>query len=165
MAPIGELLAGKRIMVTGATGFLGTALVERLLRSVPGCVVVVMVRPTRRADAAQRAKREIVRNDCFNRLRAELGDEFDALVDRRLSAVAGDVGRDGLGLDDVGLGILAASDIVVHSAASVAFDSPLDAAVEVNLLGPTRVARAIESVAEVRRSRLPYSAPRNRCAS
>ena len=37
-----------RILVTGATGFLGTALVERLLRSVPDCEVVVLVRPTRR---------------------------------------------------------------------------------------------------------------------
>ena len=34
---IAEALAGRRVAVTGATGFLGTALVERLLRSVPGC--------------------------------------------------------------------------------------------------------------------------------
>ena len=33
---IAEGLRGKRIAVTGATGFLGTALVERLLRAVPG---------------------------------------------------------------------------------------------------------------------------------
>ena len=37
---IAEALAGKRVAVTGATGFLGTALVERLLRSVPDCDVV-----------------------------------------------------------------------------------------------------------------------------
>ena len=35
--------------------------------------------------------------------------------------------------------------MVVHSAASVSFDSPLDSAVEVNLLGPSRVAAAIVS--------------------
>ncbi len=66
-------LAGKRIMVTGATGFLGTAVVERLLRSVPDCEVVVLVRPTRRLSATERTGREIVRNDCFDRLRVELG--------------------------------------------------------------------------------------------
>ena len=33
---IAESLAGKRIAITGSTGFVGTALVERLLRSVPG---------------------------------------------------------------------------------------------------------------------------------
>ena len=42
---IRESLAGKRIAVTGATGFLGTALVERLLRSVPGCELVLLIRP------------------------------------------------------------------------------------------------------------------------
>ena len=41
---IAEALAGKRIAVTGATGFVGTALVERLLRSVPGCELVLIVR-------------------------------------------------------------------------------------------------------------------------
>ena len=158
MAPIGELLEGKRLLVTGATGFLGTALVERLLRSVADCDVVVLVRPTRRSDADQRAHREIVRNDCFDRLRSESGDDFEALVSRRLSAVAGDVSHDGLGLDDAGREVLAACDVVVHSAASVAFDSPLDSAVEVNLLGPSRVAQAIESVAHVRRARYPAAA-------
>ena len=62
-------LAGKRIAVTGATGFLGTALVERLLRSVPDCELVLLVRPGRKRTVEQRAHREIFRNDCFDRLR------------------------------------------------------------------------------------------------
>ena len=32
---------------------------------------------------------------------------------------------------------------MIHSAATVSFDSPLDAAVEVNLLGPSRVAATL----------------------
>ena len=47
---IADELAGKRIAITGATGFLGTALVERLLRCVPGSDVVVLVRPGRQAE-------------------------------------------------------------------------------------------------------------------
>jgi len=154
-----EALAGRRILVTGATGFLGTALVERLLRAVPGCEVVVLVRPTRRLDAAARLAREVVRNDCFNRLRDELGDRFDDVVATRLRAVAGDVGVDGLGLDDEGRTVLASCDVVVHSAATVAFDAPLDTAVEVNLLGPSRVATAIESAADERRRTHPDAGP------
>jgi alcohol-forming fatty acyl-CoA reductase len=159
LGPIREILAGKHILVTGATGFLGTALVERLLRSVPDCTVALVVRPTRRLSAEQRAHKEIVRNDCFDELRALLGDGFDAHVAGRVAAVAGDVARDGLGLDETGCEALADADVVVHSAASVAFDSPLDAAVEVNLLGPSRVAAAIESVAAARRERHPSAAP------
>ena len=51
--------------------------------------------------------------------------------------VSGDVTSDGLGLDESDLAIFTSCDIVIHSAAAVAFDSPLDSAVEINLLGLT----------------------------
>jgi HAD superfamily hydrolase (TIGR01490 family) len=137
---IADALAGKRIAITGATGFVGTALVERLLRQVPGCEVVLLVRAGRRSSAAQRVQREVLRNDAFDRLRTELGAAaVDEMASRRVRTIAGDVGTDGLGLDDADRATLAGCDIVIHSAAAVAFDSPLDTAVEVNLLGPSRV--------------------------
>ena len=139
---IADALAGKRIAVTGGTGFLGTALVERLLRSVPGCELVLLIRPGRRG-VDERLRRELIRNDCFDRLRTELGDAFAGEIERRVTAIAGDVGVDGLGLDDAGRAAFATCDAVIHSAATVSFDSPLDAAVEVNLLGASRVAKAI----------------------
>ena len=139
---IADDLAGRRIAVTGSTGFLGTAIVERLLRSVPGCEVALLIRPGRRG-AADRVRREILRNDCFDRLRRELGDRFDAEVARRITTMAGDVSVDGLGLDDEGRALLASCEVVIHSAAAVSFDSPLDSAVEINLLGASRVAQAI----------------------
>jgi HAD superfamily hydrolase (TIGR01490 family) len=110
---------------------------------VPGCEVAVLVRPGRRAGAAQRLQREILRNDCFGRLRAELGERFDAETSRRVSVIAGDVGQPALGLDDEGSALLAGCDVVIHSAATVSFDAPLDTAVEVNLLGPSRLAEAL----------------------
>ena len=143
---IADELAGRRIAVTGATGFLGTALVERLLRSVPECEVLPLVRPGRRAGAAERVRRDILRNDAFDRLRREWGDDFDATITRRLRPLGGDVSVDGLGLNDAERAALAEVDVVIHSAAAVSFDSPLDAAVAVNLLGPTRVAQALTAV-------------------
>ncbi|MEO5680146.1 MAG: HAD-IB family hydrolase [Acidimicrobiales bacterium] len=142
---IREALAGKRIVISGATGFLGTALVERLLRQVPGCTLGVLVRPGRRG-AADRVRREVLKNDAFDRLRAELGDGFAATVDGRLVAIAGDVGVDGLGLDEEGRQFLAGADVFIHSAAAVSFDSPLDQAVEINLLGPTRVVEVMKQL-------------------
>ena len=146
MSGIASALAGKRIAVTGATGFLGTALVERLLRCIPDVELVLLIRAGRRRSPTARAQREILRNDVFDRLRDELGAEAFAARCEQVTAVAGDVGQDGLGLDDDGRAELARCDIVIHSAATVSFDSPLDLAVEVNLLGPTRIAETLHEL-------------------
>lgn len=143
---IAESLAGKRIAVTGSTGFVGTALVERLLRSVPGCELILLVRDGRRTTAAQRTQRDLLRNDAFGRLRELHGapasaETFDEMTARRVTTIAGDVSIDGLGLSDADRAVFATADVVIHSAASVAFDSPLDRAVEINLLGPVRIAQ------------------------
>jgi fatty acyl-CoA reductase len=157
---IREQLSGKRIVVTGSTGFLGTALVERLLRSVPDCELVLLVRPGRRG-AQSRVDRDILKNDAFDTLRAayadnpeavggQAGETFDQMCQRRITAIAGDVGTDGLGLDDDGRQVLSQVDLAIHSAATVSFDSALDDAVHVNLLGPARVATALRAAAEQR---------------
>ena len=100
---IPEALDGTRIAITGGTGFLGTALIERLLRCAPGCQLVLLVRPGRRSTVEQRAKREIFGNNAFDRFREELGkDGFEQMTARRVTTIKGDVGTDGLGLDDAG---------------------------------------------------------------
>ena len=132
--------------MTGATGFLGTALVERFMRQLPDTELVLIVRPGRRG-AEHRVARDILRHDCFDRLRSELGAEaFDARAAAMITAVAGDVGTDGLGLDDAGRAALTSIDIFIHSAATVAFDSPLDQAAEINLMGPVRIVRTLREL-------------------
>jgi len=146
---VAETLRGSKFFITGGTGFLGTALIERILRTIPDSEVTLLIRPGRRATPLDRAMKEIVRNDCFDRLRDELGDEFDAQMKARISAVAGDVSRDLLGLDAAGIEALSTCTTVIHSAAAVSFDSPLDQAVQINLLGPSRVGDAMAAAKEV----------------
>ena len=136
---ITKSLSGKRIAVTGSTGFLGTALVERLLRSVPDCELVLLVRPNRRNSAERRVQREIFRNDAFDTLRSQWGDDFEDICQQRVSVISGDVTSEGLGLDQAGRQLFVSCDVVIHSAATVSFDSPLDSSIEINLLGPNRV--------------------------
>ena len=145
---IAESLSGRKIAITGSTGFVGTALVERLLRSAPGSELFLIIRGGRRG-AASRVKREILSNDAFDRLRdmhANSAESFDAMTARRVHALDGDISVDGLLLNETDRALLASCDIVIHSAAAVSFDSPLDSAVEVNLLGPTRLAALLNEL-------------------
>ncbi|MEM7094670.1 MAG: HAD-IB family hydrolase [Actinomycetota bacterium] len=143
---IADDLAGKRIAITGTTGFLGTALVERLLRGAPECRLVLLIRPGRRG-VGHRLEREILRNDAFDRLRAELGAEgFASMAAERVVAISADITKEGLALDDDGRATLADCDIVVHSAASVSFDNPLDVAVNTNLVGPVNLVATLHEL-------------------
>ena len=118
---IAESLAGKRIAITGATGFVGTALVERLLHGVPDCELILLVRHGKRTKAADRTQKELLKNDAFDRLRAihasqvaagDDGESFQAMTERRITTIAGDVGTDGLGLSDADRAVFATADIV-----------------------------------------------------
>lgn len=140
---IAESLSGKDIFITGSTGFLGTAIVEKLLRTVPDCHLYLLTRPGRRSTAKSRVEKEILKNDCFDRLRNQYGSNFENEVVSRVHALSGDVTSDGLKLSEDELELFANCDIFIHSAATVSFDAPLDQAVEVNLCGPRRVAEAI----------------------
>lgn len=142
-------LSGKTLFVTGATGFLGTALVETVLRALPETNLVLLIRPGRNVTAEARADKDLFRNNCFDRLRDQLGAEnFKALIAKRVRICPGDVGTDGLGLDAEGQRLLSDADVVIHSAATVSFDAMFDQAVEINLLGPTRVMRAYQAARE-----------------
>ena len=86
---ISDSLSGRRIAITGSTGFLGTAIVEKLLRSVPDCELVLIVRPGRRG-AGHRVAREILRNDAFDQLKEDLGSEaFEKMVEERITSIGG----------------------------------------------------------------------------
>ena len=50
-----EAYRGKAVLLTGGTGFLGTALVEKMLRSLPTLErLYLLVRPSREKSAKER---------------------------------------------------------------------------------------------------------------
>ena len=155
---IRQALAGKRIAVTG---------VDRLPRHRPGRAAAALRCPTASSScssaragarsAAQRVQREI-------------------FAQRRLRPPPRRAGQDGFDEEMAAAGHRhrrrrrhrrprprrrraaprsASCDIVIHSAATVSFDSPLDGAVEVNLLGPSASPQTLH---EPRR----HAAPRRR---
>ena len=145
---IAEALAGKRIAITGATGFVGTALVERLLRGRTG-LPAGAARPRRQALARRPAGSS--GSSCATTPSTACAVSSAPTGSTRwrparITTIAGDVGTDGLGLSAADRDVLASCDVVLHSAAAVSFDSPLDSAVEINLLGPMRIAQLLQEL-------------------
>ena len=96
-----EAYDGKKILLTGGTGFLGAALVEKILRSLPDLGrLYVLVRPSRGKSASERFKKDVLGAAAFRGLREELGDGFDDYVFEKVRVLQGDVHAASLGLGE-----------------------------------------------------------------
>ena len=147
MNRIKDALEHKTIFITGATGFLGQPLVEKILRIAPGVErIYLLIRPRpqlkgQTMSAQERLTRELFQSNVFDRLYRAYGDKSKAFLEEKLVAVSGDISREGLGLDEASRRRLQGEvDIVINSAAVVSFDAPLDEALAVNILSAGRVA-------------------------
>jgi alcohol-forming fatty acyl-CoA reductase len=131
-SPIRTGLAGRRVLVTGVTGFLGTALFERLVADLPDTRIVVMIRS--RYGSPPRARLdELAGRPVFNPFRDRVGaDGIKRILDERVEVLEGDVTGE---LPDFPDDL----DVVFHCAASVSFDPPIDQAFQTNLLGAMRL--------------------------
>ena len=134
---ITQAFEGARVLVTGASGFLGTALATKVLSSLPNVgELLLLVRSKPGAPAAERVRRRVLGSNAFESLRAR--DDWPAL-EAKVRTLDGDLRSEHLGLNDDDFALLAGVDLVIHGAATVAFDAPVDDAFETNLVGPIRL--------------------------
>lgn len=115
----------RRVLLTGATGFLGMEVLARLLEG--GHEILALIRASDQDEADRR-------------LRAVLERLYDEPGDPPVRAIPGDVTRP---LPDL------EADTIVHCAASIAFDDPLERAHAVNTLGTLNVMRAAERMGDL----------------
>jgi alcohol-forming fatty acyl-CoA reductase len=129
-------LSGKRVLITGVTGFVGMALFARLLDDVPDSRIVMLVR--RRFGSTPEARiRELVAGNPFAHFRDRVGPEgIEEMLADRVTVLEGDVTGSVPSLP----GDL---DVVFHCAATVAFDPPIEQAFQTNVLGAVRLYEAI----------------------
>jgi long-chain acyl-CoA synthetase len=141
MSKIQEYFADKTMLLTGATGFLGKAVVEKTLRSLPDLRrLYLLIRPQTRGSrtipALERFEGEVLTSTIFDRLRRELGDGFDDFVDRRVTVLAGDLTDEQFGLSAEDYRRLSAEvEVIINSAAVVVFDERLDLSLKLNAAG------------------------------
>ncbi len=139
---VGRLLAGRRILVTGATGFVGKVALSMLLDRYPEVGrVFVLVRPGTGGTAEARFFDKVAPSRPFDPLRARHGAGFDAFLREKCVPLAGDVSDPLLGLSEADLARVAGLDLVLSSAGLVDFDPSLELALGVNVRG---AANAVE---------------------
>jgi len=126
-----ERLSGQRLLVTGVTGFVGEALLERLLGDLPDTRVLALIR-ARGASSGTDRLAQLLAKPAFARLRSEVG--LDALL-ARVEVVEGDLTAIPELPGDL--------DLVIHCAGEVSFDPPIDEGFATNLGGLRELVRAI----------------------
>ncbi len=130
-------LGGTHVLLTGATGFLGQATLERLLGSYPNTRISVLIRPRGSSSGTARL-RNLLRKPVFSNWRERIGDdEADRIAAERITVVEGDLGDSAAPTlpDDL--------DVVIHCASTVSFDPPIDEAFATNVAGVVKLYEAL----------------------
>ncbi|KAK4877897.1 hypothetical protein RN001_010403 [Aquatica leii] len=121
------------IFITGATGFLGKLLVEKLLRVCNIRQIYVLIRPKYGKTSEERFH-AYFDDVVFDRLRRE---NYEAV--QNVVLVDGDCAKPRLGLNDEDLTELRQVNCVFHCASTAYFDDKLVPAVMVNIGGVTEI--------------------------
>lgn len=131
---IPDFFENQEVFITGGTGFLGKALIEKLLRSCPKInKIFLLLRPTKGKSIHEKLK-QITNNRLFDVVK-----KMDPNFDQKLVPINGDVGQIGLGLSLDDKKKMENITIIYHSAATVRFDDTLKYAVLTNTRGTREV--------------------------
>ena len=135
--PLAQTFAGKKILLTGCTGFLGKVYLSALLTHYPEVgQVVVIVRAGDEAAARDRFVRDVITSPAFDPLREQHGVSLVGFVLERVKVVRGDLAKPLAGLDEETVAeVTSELDLVLHCAGLVEFVPPLDKALDINVAG------------------------------
>jgi alcohol-forming fatty acyl-CoA reductase len=129
-----DKLDGAHVLLTGGTGFLGQATLEKLLSAYPNARVSLLIRERRGVSAAERLE-SLMLKPVFRSMRERIGeDEFQRAVSERVTLIEGHLGDVTLPGD---------IDVVIHAASTVSFDRPIDEAFATNVSGVVALYQAL----------------------
>lgn len=126
---VAQYYEGKCMFVTGATGFIGKVLIEKLLRCCPNIRSIYLLMRPKKGQTIEQRLEDMVQNRLFDKLRKERPNFEDVL-----RPVQGDIMADKLGVSEHDSQLLAEEvEIVFHSAATIRFDEHIRLAMEMNV--------------------------------
>ena len=141
-----EILSGKRVVITGFTGFLAKVFAAMLLEHVPDIGrLTVLARPKGRLQSARyRTERIVDRSPVFRSLRARYGAGLGAHLAPRLEALSADIERPGCAMSQADLESLEHADVIVHCAGLTDFEPDPMLALASNVAGALSIADLAE---------------------
>jgi thioester reductase-like protein len=121
----------KHFFITGGTGLVGTNLIPRLLTMFSGSTITLLVRGEDEADA----------NERIRTIAARVANEFAVPnAEERIDGMLGDVSLDHCGLNQAQLNrLIHETTHIIHGAATIRFDHPIDEARAINCGGTRRM--------------------------
>ncbi|CAD7078549.1 unnamed protein product [Hermetia illucens] len=128
--PIKKFYCGRDIFVTGGSGLMGKALLEKLLRSCNGVNRIFVLLRDLKGQTGRSRLQQVKDSKIFDRLRKEDPDSLDKLV-----AIPGDITALGLGMSEESEKLMENVSLVFHVAATVRFDEPISNAIMLNIRG------------------------------
>ncbi|KAM3585808.1 hypothetical protein VKS41_002352 [Umbelopsis sp. WA50703] len=143
-----DFYSGKSVLITGATGFIGKAVLWKLLKSlhepIEKIYLLIRLSGTQRKSNSRPSDRfhqEILSNKAFFSLRRAFGTkEFDRLIKEKVQVVIGDLNMPSLGLSDADrAAIIKNVNVVIHCAANLDGKERLDTATMTNTIGTMRL--------------------------
>ncbi|KAJ7329297.1 hypothetical protein JRQ81_015471 [Phrynocephalus forsythii] len=129
MPSVAAYYSGKSVLVTGATGFMGKVLIEKLLRSSPNVkAIYILVRP-KAGQLIQNRVENMVKCKLFDRVREEWPNFHE-----KIKPINAELTQPELGIaPEDAAELLSEVNIVFHCAATVRFDEPLKLALWLNV--------------------------------
>lgn len=131
---VAEFYADEELLITGATGFLGKTILEKLMFSCPDVKRIFLLMRSKKGTKIEDRLKELKKNTFFDRIRSK-----DPTVLDKLEAILGDVLEMKLGLSDEDFEKIKNVSIVIHGAATVRFDEPLVESILMNTRGTREV--------------------------
>lgn len=134
-AKISDFFANRSIFVTGASGFLGKVLLEKLLHDCPDIRAIYILIRTKGSAQAQARLSQILESQAFDRIRRVQPTLLD-----KIKVIRGDITFEGLAISSKDLDLVRKEvSVIIHSAATIRFDEPLKRATRINVTATKRV--------------------------
>jgi alcohol-forming fatty acyl-CoA reductase len=127
---VANAYADQSVLVTGATGFLGKVLVEKLLRDCPQIKKIYILLRAKKGDSLEKRFENFKNLIIFKELKEKNPNALN-----KISAINGDFMEKNSGISESDFEHLSKNlNYIIHCAASVKFDEPLKVAIRMNTM-------------------------------